>query len=104
MNALEKLPMSIGPHNQGVMEMLARAKRVALELARHGGKVHRLVATTGTAHLVIEPPKPGSPLALMIDEAGRIQSHFARTPVEQESTWETILEGVRVEWTARGWR
>ncbi len=83
---------SIGPHNQGVMDSITRAKRVSAILARHGFVVYDVTATVRNARITIKPPVANAPITL---DAAPIK--YCRT----ETTMAANIDGVQVEWTVK---
>lgn len=83
---------SIGQHNQAAIESVSRAKRVAVDLARHGFTVLRVIATNRNARVVIRQPISS---AAIVCEAAPIMY----TPYD--TTYAASVEGVQVEWQVR---
>lgn len=87
---------SIGQHNQSVMDALARAKRIAITLARHGFVVLNVIASNRNARIIIKQPVPNAPITL---DAAEVK--YSRSAAGEETTMAANVEGVQIEWVIR---
>ena len=94
MSATQPAPnaSSIGKHNQGVMDSITQAKRIAVILARHGCTVYDVIATVRNARIIIKQPVDNAPLTR---DAAPIKYCPAGI------TMAANIDGVQIEWTIR---
>ncbi len=87
------LPPSIGIRNQSLMSRLTQAKRVAVILARRGYVVKSINITPGGSLVTLQSTRDSRAL-------GGEQVCHAVIGGKDERTYEVLIDGVRVQWTA----
>ena len=83
---------SIGECNQGVMDALTRAKRIAIILARHGYSVLDISVGNRNARITLK----ASPRCAELDGA---EIRYIRCHGGEQITMAANIEGVQVQWT-----
>lgn len=87
------VPPSIGLHNQSLMTHLTHAKRVAVILARRGCVVQSISITPGGSLVLLKSSRGSRAL-------GGEQVCHAVCGGKDERTYQVLIDGVRVQWTA----
>lgn len=87
------VPPSIGLHNQSLMSHVTYAKRVAVILARRGCVVKSITITPAGALVALKSTRGSRAL-------GGEQVCHAVCGGKDERTYEVLIDGVRVQWTA----